>query len=126
MKPSLPARLGMWAIAAVAGAVYGVVGTVAHASTLGILPVGLVLSLIGAGSLVLAVRLLTDRRAAIATTAGMTLAIVVFSGEGPGGSVIAPAGLPATIWTILCPLVAVMVVAFPQLPSAAPRSTPSS
>ncbi|WP_292812608.1 histidinol dehydrogenase [Microbacterium sp.] len=116
MKTSLGARIGMLVLAAFAGAVYGVVGTVAHASTLVALPIGLVLGIIGAGALLLAIRLLSDRWAAIAAGAGMTIAIVLFSGEGPGGSVIAPAGLAATIWTITVPLIAVAIAMWPQIP----------
>lgn len=110
------ARIITLAIAVVAGVVYGVVGTVAQASVLGVLPVGIVLAIIGAGALILAIRLLADRWAALAAGAGMTIAVLIFSGEGPGGSVIVP-GDSATsfVWALVCPLVAALIVAWPQL-----------
>lgn len=116
------ARALTFLIAAVAGAVYGVVGTVAQASTLWGIPIGLVLAVIGAAALILAIRLLSDRWTALAAGAGLTLAVVVFSGEGPGGSVIAPADSPySLIWTFACPLLAGLVVAWPQLEAAFDR-----
>jgi len=103
-------------IAAVAGVVYGVVGTVSQASTIWGLPVGVVLGIIGAGALVLAIRLLADRWAALAAGVGLTAAVVVFSGVGPGGSVIAPSDSPyALVWAFACPLLAGVIVAWPHL-----------
>lgn len=113
---NLAARIITLAIALVAGVVYGVVGTVAQASMLGVIPVGIILAVVGAGALVLAIRLLADRWAALAAGAGMTIAVLVFSGEGPGGSVIVPADSPTSfVWSLACPLVAALIVAWPQL-----------
>lgn len=125
MTTPLPARIGMLTIAALVGAVYGVVGTVGHGSQLLGLPLGLVLALIGAAALLLAIRLLVGRWPAVAAGAGMTVAIVVFSGEGPGGSVIAPAGALATVWTIACPLIAVLIVLWPEMPTPGGGSAPT-
>ncbi len=123
--PKFVSRLPTLLIAALAGAVFGVVGTVAHAATIWGIPVGLVLGIIGSGALMLAIRLLADRWASVAAGVGITLAVIVFSGEGPGGSVIAPAGMAAVVWTIACPLVAVLIVAWPEFP-ASTRSTTGS
>lgn len=113
---SVLARVLTLLIAAVSGAIYGVVGTVAQASTLWGIPIGLVLGVVGAGALILAVRLLADRWAALASGVGMTLAVMLFAGEGPGGSVIAPSDSPySLIWTLACPLLAGLIVAWPQL-----------
>ncbi len=113
-------RLGAWVVAFVVGVFYGVAGTVAQAYMLGWFPLGLVLALIGVTALLLAVRLLTsDRWATLATAIGLMLATLVFSGAGPGGSVVVPqapegqfnSGL---LWTILVPLVSVVVIAWPE------------
>jgi hypothetical protein len=120
-------------VAFVVGAVYGVAGTVAQAYMFGWFPVGLVLALIGVIALLLAVRLLTgDRWAALATGLGVMVATLVFSGAGPGGSVVVPQAAdsafnPGILWTILVPLAATVVIAWPEsLPRMAPvtRDTP--
>lgn len=111
-------RLPTFLIAALAGAVFGVVGTVGHAASIWGIPIGLVLGIVGSAALMLAIRLLADRWAAVAAGVGITLAVVVFSGEGPGGSVIAPAGMAAVVWTVACPLVAVLIVAWPEFPAS--------
>lgn len=121
--PTFVSRLPTFLIAALAGAVFGVVGTVGHAATLWGIPIGLVLGIVGSAALMLAIRLLADRWAAVAAGVGITLAVVVFSGEGPGGSVIAPAGIAAVVWTVACPLVAVLIVAWPKLPPTTPQGT---
>ena len=116
--PKFVSRIPTFLIAALAGAVFGVVGTVAHAATIWGIPIGLVLGIIGSGALMLAIRLLADRWASVAAGVGIPLAVIVFSGEGPGGSVIAPAGMAAVVWTVACPLVAVLIVAWPELPTS--------
>ncbi|WP_298012554.1 DUF6113 family protein [uncultured Microbacterium sp.] len=115
---------------AVLGAVVGAVGTVAHAS---LEPLGVILAVIASTALVLALRLLIDRWASVAASVGLIGAIVLFSGPGPGGSIIAPAEDPyALVWAIAAPLLAAVIVAFPTLPVApvapasasAPRTQP--
>ena len=50
-------------------------------------------------------RLLTaDRWAALATGLGMIIATLVFSGRGPGGSVIVPADRAGIVWTMAVPV----------------------
>ena len=113
-------RAGTWVIALVVGAVYATAGTVAHAYTVGPVPVGLILALIGIAALLAAVRLLTgDRWAALATGIGAVVATVVFSGAGPGGSVIVPNDGLGLAWTIAVPVVAAAIVTWP---SRAPRA----
>ena len=95
-------RIATWLVAFLVGAVYGLAGTIAHAYRLGWFPLGLVLAIIGSAALLAAVRLLTaDRWAALATGLGMILATLVFSGRGPGGSVIVPQTDLAVIWTVV-------------------------
>ncbi|MEZ3159714.1 DUF6113 family protein [Microbacterium sp. BWT-B31] len=115
-------RIGTWVVAFIVGAVYGVAGTVAHAFTLGWFPLGLVLALIGTAALLLAVRLLTrDRWATLAIGLGLMLATLVFSGAGPGGSVIVPQSILGVVWTIAVPLLVAVAVAWPdRLPRMVP------
>ncbi len=119
------ARIGTWAIALIIGIVYGVAGTIGQAATWGWFPLGLVVAVIGVSALLVAVRFLTeDRWATLATAMGAMLATLVFSGRGPGGSVVVPApedGAVSTgiIWTIAVPVIAAVVIAWPTL---APRA----
>lgn len=120
MCSSVPARVLTWLVAVVVGLVYGVAGTVAHAYTLGWFPLGLVLGTIGCAALLLAVRLLTaDRWATLATGLGMMIATLVFSGSGPGGSVVVPQTGLAVVWTFAVPIVVALVVAWPERAVAA-------
>lgn len=113
-----------WIIALVAGAVYGVAGTIAHAYVIGPIPIGLILAIVGAGALLAAVRLLTrDRWAALACGLGLLIATLVFSGPGPGGSVIVPSGKLdmlgpinlGAVWTIAVPFMSALAVAWPDV-----------
>jgi hypothetical protein len=109
------ARIGTWIIAFAVGVVYGVAGTIAHTFMLGFFPLGLVLGIVGCGAFLLAVRLLTsDRWAALGTGLGMMLATLVFSGRGPGGSVIVPESGAGVVWTVAVPLLVAVVVAWPD------------
>lgn len=115
MLSSIPARIGTWIVALVVGLVYGVAGTIAHAYTLAWFPLGLILALVGSAALLLAVRLLTsDRWATLATGLGMLVATLVFSGSGPGGSVVVPQNGLAVVWTISVPIIVALVVAWPE------------
>ena len=115
MRSSLPARIGTWLVAFIVGAVYGLAGTIAHAYEIAWFPLGLVLAIIGCGALLAAVRLLTgDRWAALASGLGMMGATLVFSGRGPGGSVIVPEGILGTVWTLALPILVAIVVAWPD------------
>ncbi len=125
MRPSVPARIGSWIIALLVGLVYGVAGTVAHAYAIGWFPLGLILAVIGSAALLVAVRLLTsDRWATLAVAIGLMTATLVFSGAGPGGSVVVPqapegefnAGI---VWTILVPIISALVIAWPDMRSRA-------
>lgn len=123
------ARIGTWVVAVIIGLVYGVAGTIGQAAMWGPIPLGLIVALIGTGALLMAVRLLTvDRWAGLATAMGVMVATLVFSGRGPGGSVVVPApeeGMISTgmVWTIAVPIIAAIVVAWPTLTSPARQST---
>ncbi|GAA3915738.1 DUF6113 family protein [Microbacterium invictum] len=117
------ARVATWVVAAAIGFVYGIAGTIGQSARWGWFPVGLIVAIIGVAALVLAVRLLTaDRWAALATGAGIALSTVLFSGTGPGGSVVVPAppeGELSTgvIWMFAAPIVAGLIVAWPSTPA---------
>ena len=114
MSSSLP-RIVTWAIALFVGALYGLAGTIAHAYVVAWVPVGLVLGIVGSGALLASVRLLTgDRWSALATGMGMMIATLVFSGRGPGGSVIVPETGLAMAWTIAVPVLVAVAVAWPD------------
>lgn len=114
------ARVGTWLVALVIGVVYGVAGTVGQAAHWGIVPLGLLVAVVGIGALLLAVRLLTaDRWSALATGLGAMVATLVFSGRGPGGSVVVPApedGALSTgiVWTLAVPIIVAVIVAWPS------------
>ena len=108
-------RLATLLVAFFVGAVYGLAGTIAHAYRLGWFPLGLVLAIVGSAALLTAVRLLTaDRWAALASGIGMIIATLVFSGTGPGGSVIVEQTELAIVWTVSVPILVVLVVAWPS------------
>ena len=107
--------MGTWIVAGVIGLVYGVAGTIGQAAMWGPVPLGLVIAVVGVGALMLAVRTLTDDRwAALACGLGAMLATLVFSGRGPGGSVIVPQTELAIAWTIAVPVIVVIAVAWPD------------
>lgn len=117
-------RVLSWLVALLAGAIYGAAGTIAHAYRLGWFPLGLLLAIIGTGALLVAARALTrDRWTALAAGLGTMAAVLVFSGRGPGGSVIVPDGELDSIgpvnlgmvWTIAVPVLVAIVVAWPDL-----------
>lgn len=121
-------RMGTWIVALVVGAVYGVAGTIGQAASWGWFPIGLVIASVGAAAIISAVRLLTgDRWSALATGMGAMLATLVFSGRGPGGSVVVPAPVDGAlstgiVWTLLVPLVTAIVVAWPVTARREPAS----
>ena len=120
-------RIVTWAVAAVIGLVYGAAGTIGQAVMWGLFPVGLIVAIIGTSGLLVAVRSLTaDRWAGLATALGVMLITLVLSGRGPGGSIVVPApadGELSTglIWTVAVPVVAAVVIAWPQVASSRRR-----
>lgn len=114
------ARGATWAVSFVVGAVYGLAGTIAQGYDLGWFPLGLLVALGGCTAILLAVRLLTaDRWAALATGLGLLVATLVFSGRGPGGSVIVPQAAAGefdtgVVWTLGSALAVALVVAWPS------------
>lgn len=125
-----------WLGAVLAGAIFGVAGTICYASAvlkpaggLIVIPLGLMLAAVACLGLLLAIRLLADDRGAVLGAGlGMLIALYVFSLQGPGGSVVvpqvaegeAPLGM---IWAWTLAIVVLLVVAWPDLrPARAARA----
>jgi hypothetical protein len=110
----------------VAGAAFGMLGTVAHQTTLPVgqatLPVGLVLALAGAAALLVGLRMvLGDRMVVLLAAVGLLGTIFVLSLRSAGGSVLVPAGPAGTVWTLVPALIAALAVAWPKVPPRAPQ-----
>lgn len=117
-----PARLFTAVAALVVGCAFGLLGTIAHQSVIRLgpvtIPIGLILALVAVGALLVGLRLvLADRMVVLACAIGMLGTIFVLSLRSTGGSVLVPAGLPGTLWTLLPALVATFVLAWPKLPA---------
>lgn len=120
--PTPLARLLAATAALVLGVAFGLLGTIAHQSVIRLgpvtIPIGLVLALVGVSALLVGLRLVIgDRMVVLACAIGMLVTIFVLSLRSTGGSVLIPAGLPGTLWTIVPPLVATFVLAWPKLPA---------
>ena len=118
----LGGRIGTILFAFAIGALYGAVATIGHRATLRIgdvaIPWGLVAALVGVTALLLGIRLLVRGRAtAAAAAAGVVVVIALLTLPGPGGSVLVVSDLSGTIWSIAPALIAVLVVAWPELPA---------
>ncbi|WP_022890628.1 hypothetical protein [Agromyces italicus] len=120
---SLASRIGGLLLAAVVGVVYGAVATVGHRHVLRIgevaIPWGIIAALVGVAALLLGIRLLTHGRAiAAATAAGLVVIVAVLTLPGPGGGSVLVAGdVAGTVWAVAPALIAVLIVAWPELPS---------
>ncbi|WP_345750944.1 histidinol dehydrogenase [Microbacterium rhizophilus] len=121
MRAPWPTRILLAVLAVVTGAVFGVAGTIAHAYTLGVLPVGLILALLGCAALLIGLRLLVEDRW-ITWIAGLAMlaTLLVFSGKGPGGSVVVPQPADGQfpigiVWTYALTGVVLLVGAWPDL-----------
>lgn len=122
--PTLATRLGAGALGLVVGAVFAVLGTIAHQATIEFgpasgavsFPIGLVIALTAACALLVGLRLvLRDRLVVGFTAAGLLLTSFLLSLRGVGGSVLVPEGLAGTLWTIVPAFVAALVLAWPTI-----------
>jgi hypothetical protein len=115
-------RIGTILVAFAIGAVYGAIATIGHRATLRIgdvaIPWGLVAALVGVTALILGIRLVVPGRGtAAAAAAGVVIVVALLTLPGPGTSVLVVGDLTGTIWSIAPALIAVLVVAWPELPS---------
>jgi LmbE family N-acetylglucosaminyl deacetylase len=104
------------------GILFGVLGTIAHQATLALfgvaLPIGLTIAFVGIGALLVGLRLVVGDRFVVGLAAvGLLVTIFLLSLRGVGGSVLVPAGLPGTLWTVVPALLAALVLAWPKLPT---------
>lgn len=116
------ARATGWLLALVAGAVFGVAGTISHPLIVGgWLPLGMIVGGIACFGLLIAIRLLIeDRGAVIAAGLGMIVTFVAFSGRGPGGSVVVPQAAEGevplgSIWSLVLVGAVLLVCAWPNM-----------
>jgi hypothetical protein len=121
MRASWPSRILLAVLVFVAGGVFGVAGTIAHAYELGVFPVGLVLALVGCAALLIGLRLLIeDRWMTWIAGLGMLAMLLVYSGKGPGGSVVVPEPVEGEfplgiVWTYALTGVVLLAGAWPDL-----------
>lgn len=127
-RPTLLARVGMYALAFLIGVIYGAVATVGHRQAIRVgdleIPWGLAAALIGVFALLLGIRLVAGGRwVAAAAAVGVVGTVALLTLPGPGGSVLVAGDLVGTIWAVGPALIAVLVVAWPNLPQ--PRTAPA-
>lgn len=121
-RPGWSTRAGTFAYALLVGIVYGAVATIGHRSALSIgdlaIPWGIAAALIGVLALLLGFRLVAGGRlAATGTAVGIVGTVALLTLPGPGGSVLIAGDVIGTIWAVAPALIAVLVVAWPSLPS---------
>ncbi|SDJ92605.1 N-acetylglucosaminyl deacetylase, LmbE family [Cryobacterium psychrotolerans] len=122
IPPSRGARLAAAAIALLLGAAFALLGTIAHQGVFVLgpvtIPIGLILALLAVSALLVGLRLVFgDRMVVFSCAIGMLGTIFLLSLRSTGGSVLVPAGLPGTLWSIVPALVATFVLAWPHLPA---------
>ncbi|WP_022881324.1 hypothetical protein [Gryllotalpicola ginsengisoli] len=108
----------------VLGLVLGTVGTFGHRGVIGVGSVnlywGIVVALIGAACFLVGLRLYTSSRiVTLAGAIGLLAPIALFSVQGPGGSVVIAQGTLGWLWELGPAVVAVLVLAWPKLPTRA-------
>jgi len=102
------------------GAVFGMIGTVAHQSTLEVLsigvPWGIAVGLLGVTCLLAGIRLVTaDRMPTLLAAIGVLAAIALFSFKSAGGSVLVPDNALGKVWVVAPVIIAAVVLAWPRL-----------
>ena len=102
-RPTLLARVGMYALALLIGVIYGAVATVGHRQAIRVgdleIPWGLAAALIGVFALLLGIRLVAGGRwVAAAAAVGVVGTVALLTLPGPGGSVLVAGDLVGTIW----------------------------
>lgn len=115
-------RAGILALGILIGVIYGSVATIGHRNELSIgavvVPWGLVAALVGVLALLLGIRLAAGGRlAAVGAAIGIVGTVALLTLPGPGGSVLVTGDLRGTVWAVAPALLAVLVVAWPELPA---------
>jgi LmbE family N-acetylglucosaminyl deacetylase len=125
--PTVLMRLVTGLLALAAGALFAVLGTTAHQTTLMAgpvtVPIGLLLALIASVSLLVGLRLVIhDRLVVLAAAIGLLAAVFLLSLRSTGGSVLIPEGTLGLVWTFTPALVAALVIAWPRIPARRPTA----
>jgi hypothetical protein len=111
------------------GVLVGVLGTVTHSSGVVVLgvrvPWGLVVALAAVGCLLVGVRLIAGWAVGLCTALGVLVPVVVLSQQSEGGSVLIPATTIGWIWMGGAAIIALLVAAWPKLPTTR-RDGPST
>ncbi|MEV1130346.1 histidinol dehydrogenase [Agromyces sp. NPDC049794] len=115
-------RAGILALGILVGIIYGSVATIGHRNELSIgavvVPWGLVAAIVGVLALLVGVRLVAGGRlAAVGAAVGIVGTVALLTLPGPGGSVLVTGDVRGTVWAVAPALVAVLVVAWPELPA---------
>ncbi|MET0726324.1 MAG: hypothetical protein ABWY36_08225 [Leifsonia sp.] len=121
-------RISAAVLAFAVGAAFGAIGTVAHGSSVDIagvtLPWGIVVSMVGVVALLVGLRLVVHDRLVIGACAlGLVGMIVLLSLRGTGGSVLIQQSVGGYVWLLGPPIIAALVLAWPNLPARGARST---
>ncbi len=107
-----------------AGALFGVIGTIAHQTTVtwGVpIPLGLIGALAAYAALLIGLRLLGHSRVpALLAALGAIAAILLFTQQSAGGSVLIPNNLAGQIWLVGPIVIAAIVLAWPDLRGSRP------
>jgi hypothetical protein len=125
--PTVGSRVLATLMGFAAGSLFGVLGTVAHQTTVDLgpltIPVGLILALLASGTLLLGLRLVVrDRLVVLAAGIGLLGTVFLLSLRSTGGSVLVPAGVLGTVWTMAPALFAALVIAWPRIPARRPSA----
>lgn len=121
------ARALVIVLTAIAGVLYGFIGTVGHRASAQLggisVPWGLVLALLGVTGLLLGLRLLLENRWSVLVAAlGVLGTTWLLSLPRASGSILVTDSFAGTAWTITPTLIAVVIVGWPRLPGKAPTS----
>ncbi|QEE61882.1 mycothiol biosynthesis protein [Salinibacterium sp. dk2585] len=115
-------RVASSLVSLIIGLLIGVLLTINHQHrvTLGevTIPIGLIVSLLVVGALLVGMRLVFESRLiALSTAVGVAGATALLSQQGPGGSVLVPGNVEGFVWAYAPLLISVVVLAWPKLPT---------
>lgn len=130
-RPSVVTRIAEGLTSLVLGLAVGGIGTFAHQlswSGLGFpFPLGLVAALVAVAAMVIGVRIIFESRAyAGIAAAGIVGAVAVLALPGVNDSALFPDSLVSTVWAIGPTIIAIVALAWPQLPSRVRWQPPES
>lgn len=108
-------RILTWLMAIALGAVFGAAGTIGYAAMPFGLPLGFAVGIVGCAAILVAIRMITEDRIAVAAGGlGMMAMLLLFSGVGPGGSVVVPDSILGVVWSLSLTAVIVLIAVWPD------------